>query len=155
GRFAGVLVFSLDPEILTALHREVNLGETSTINLLRRDGTVLARYSSQNGLDTSQVGVKAVSLVPWTGVSLAEFSGRCPLDGITRLHSWRKVRGYPLFVVVALDEAEALAGANHQARIVIGLGIMALSLPLIMMVILNRQILCRVQQAIALDAEAG
>jgi signal transduction histidine kinase len=153
GRFAGILVFSLLPEALTALHREVNLGTTSTINLLRSDGTVLARYSSENGLDKSQIGVKAVSLVPWTGVSLAEFSSQCPLDGITRLHSWRKVKGYPLFVVVALGEAEALAGANHQARIVIGLGIMALSLPLIMMVILNRQIFCRVRHAIALDAE--
>jgi signal transduction histidine kinase len=35
----------------------------------------------------------------------------------------------------------------------IGLGIIALSLPLIMMFILNRQIFCRVQHAIALDAE--
>jgi two-component system, cell cycle sensor histidine kinase PleC len=153
GRFAGVLIFSLDPEILTALHREINLGRTSTINLLRSDGIVLARYSSANGLDASQVGVKAVSLVPWTGVSLAEFSSRCPLDGITRLHSWRKVNGYPLFVVAALGETESLADANHQAGIVIGLGIIALSLPLIMMVILNRQIFCRVRHAIALDAE--
>jgi two-component system, cell cycle sensor histidine kinase PleC len=153
GRFAGVLIFSLDPEILTALHREINLGRTSTINLIRMDGTVLARYSSANGLDASQVGVKAVSLLRWTSVSLAEFSSQCPLDGITRLHSWRKVSGYPLFVVVALGEAESLAAANHQAKIVIGLGIIALSLPLIMMVILNRQIFCRVRHAIALDAE--
>jgi signal transduction histidine kinase len=153
GEFAGVLVFSLDPEILTALHREVNLGKTSTINFLRGDGIILARYSSAKGLDAPQAGVKADSLMPWTRVSLAEFSSPCPIDGITRIHSWRKVMGYPLFVVVALGEAEALAGANRQAMIVIGLGIMALSLPLIMMVILNRQIFCRVQHAIALDAE--
>jgi signal transduction histidine kinase len=153
GRFAGVLVFSLDPEILTALHKEVNLGSTSTINLLRSDGIILARYSSVKGLDASQAGVKADALMPWTSVSHALFSGPCPLDGITRLHSWRQVKGYPLFVVVALGEAESLASANRQAMIVIGLGIMALSLPLIMMFILNRQIFCRVQHAIALDAE--
>jgi signal transduction histidine kinase len=153
GRFAGVLVFSLDPVILTALHREVNLGSASTINLLRSDGIILARYSSEKGLDASRAGVKADALMPWTSVSHALFSSPCPLDGITRLHSWRQVKGYPLFVVVALGEAESLASANHQAMIVIGLGIIALSLPLIMMVILNRQIFCRVRHAIALDAE--
>jgi two-component system, cell cycle sensor histidine kinase PleC len=154
GRFAGVLIFSLDPEILTALHRQVDLGKTSTINLLRDDGVTLARYTSTNGLDASQVGVRAApGLMAWSRAELAQFSGQCPLDGITRLHSWRKVAGYPLFVVVALGEAEMLAGATNQARIVIGLGMAALSLPLIMMIILNREITRRVQHAIALDKE--
>jgi two-component system, cell cycle sensor histidine kinase PleC len=154
GRFAGVLEFSIDPEILTALHRQVNLGETSTINLFRSDGVTLARYTTAKGLDAPQVGVKAApGLMAWSKAELAQFSGACPMDGITRLHSWRKVMGYPLFVVVALGEAEAFAAANHQAKVVIGLGITALSLLLIMMGILNREITRRVQHAIALDEE--
>jgi len=46
------------------------------------------------------------------------------------LHDWRqaplplaKSCGLPLIVVVGLSEAEALAGANRQAWIVIGLGL--------------------------------
>jgi two-component system, cell cycle sensor histidine kinase PleC len=56
-------------------------------------------------------------------------------------------------VAVGRGEAEALAAANHQARNVIGLGGVALSLPLIMMLMLNREISRRVQHAIALDKE--
>jgi two-component system, cell cycle sensor histidine kinase PleC len=154
GQFDGVLVVLLDPEILTALHREVDLGKTSTINLLGNDGTLLARYNSANGLDTSQIGVKAQALMAWSGAALAEFSSRCPIDGLMRLHSWRRVKGYPLFVIVALGEAEALAGVNRQAWIIIGLGIAALSLLLIMMFILNREISRRLEHAIALDKES-
>jgi two-component system, cell cycle sensor histidine kinase PleC len=154
GQFAGVLVYLLDPEILTALHREVNLGKTSTINLLGSDGTLLARYNSAKGFDASQVGAKAQGLMAWSGATLAEFSSRCPIDGLARLHSWRRVKGYPLFVIVALGEVEALAGANRQARIIIGLGIAALGLLLIMMFILIREISRRVEHAIALDKES-
>src|SRR5258706_5251167 len=101
GRFAGVLLFALDPEILTALHRQVNLGKNSTINLFRDDGVTLARYTSRNGLDASKLGMKAApELMAWSRAELAEFSGHGPVDGITRLHSLRKVTGYPLFVVV-------------------------------------------------------
>jgi two-component system, cell cycle sensor histidine kinase PleC len=55
---------------------------------------------------------------------------------------------------VGLSEAEALAGANRQAWIVIGLGLIALSLPVIKMVMLNREIDRRVQHAIALRNES-
>ena len=53
-----------------------------------------------------------------------------------------------------MGRAEVLAPANRQARIVIGLGIAALSLPLIMMVMLSREISSRVESAIALDQES-
>ena len=62
--------------------------------------------------------------------------------------------GYPLVVMVGLGKAEILAGANGQARIVIGLGLAALCLPLIMMIMLNREISRRVAHAIALDEES-
>jgi signal transduction histidine kinase len=76
------------------------------------------------------------------------------IDGVERLYHWRKVPGHPIIVVVGLVRAEALAPANRRARIVIGLGIAALSLPLIMMVMLNREISGRVESAIALDEES-
>ena len=67
---------------------------------------------------------------------------------------WRKILDYPLIVAAGLGRAEVLAPANRQARIVIGLGVAALSLPLIMMVMLSREISSRVESAIALDQES-
>ncbi len=156
GRFAGVLEFALDPELLTALHRNVDLGRDSTLNLLRGDGVVLARYTS-GGLALSAVGAKAAAVMALGDSKLAnvgKYTRRSPIDGVMRLHHWRKVGGYPLIVVVGLGKDEALAAANHQGNIVIGLGIIALSLPLIMMIMLNREISRRVQHAIALDKES-
>jgi signal transduction histidine kinase len=75
-------------------------------------------------------------------------------DGVARLYRWRKVLDYPLIIAVGLGRDEVLAPANRQARIVIGLGIAALSLPLIMMVMLGREISSRVESAIALDEES-
>ena len=59
-----------------------------------------------------------------------------------------------MIVAVGLGRDEILTPANRQARIVVGLGIAALSLPLIMMVILSREVSSRVESAIALDQES-
>jgi two-component system, cell cycle sensor histidine kinase PleC len=158
GHFAGVLVFSIDPELLTTLHQKVNPGKTAAINLVRTDGTTLARYTPALGLDRSRIGVKLQGLpeiIEKRAGDSGEYTRPSPVDGTPRLHHWRKVQGYPLIVIVGLGEPEVFAAANHQARIVIGLGIAALCLPLIMMIILNREISRRVDNAIALDNESG
>jgi signal transduction histidine kinase len=157
GQFAGVLNFGLDPERLTTLYRKVSLGQTASMELVRRDGTILARYTQARGLDRSRISKKAVDFEAARRGNLAEsggFSGKSAIDGVKRLYNWRDVQGYPLFVAAGLSEATALAGANYQAKIVIGLGIAALSLPLIMMLMLNREISRRVDHAVALDRES-
>jgi signal transduction histidine kinase len=76
------------------------------------------------------------------------------LDGTRRIYSWRKVAGYPLIDLAAFGEAEALANAKREAAILIGLGVLALGLSVVMMVMLTREISRGVQHAIARDAEA-
>jgi two-component system, cell cycle sensor histidine kinase PleC len=156
-RFAGVLVFSLDPALLTTLHQWVNPGKTAAINVLGLDGTILARYTPATGFDSSRIGVKVQGLpamIERRAADAGEYTRPSPVDGVTRLHHWRKVAGYPLIVTVGLGKAEMLANTNSQTAIVIGLAIAALSLPLIMMLRLNREISRRAEQAIALDKEA-
>ncbi len=157
GQFAGVLSFSLDPELLTSLHRKIRLGNTASMLLIGSDGTIMARYTGRNGLDRASIGQRAKDFeAKATGVveDVGSFSDRSSLDGVERFYNWRKVPGYPLFVLAGLGKEEALAKARHQAKIIIGLGIAALSLPLIMMVMLNREISRRVQHAVALDKES-
>jgi signal transduction histidine kinase len=157
GQFAGVLNFGLDPERLTMLYRKVNLGKTASMELVRSDGTIMARYTHAKGLDRPSISKRVVDFESVRRGNLAgsgEFSGKSSIDGVKRLYHWRDVQGYPLFVATGLSETGALAGANYQARIVIGLGIAALSLPLIMMLMLNREISRRVEHAVALDRES-
>jgi signal transduction histidine kinase len=157
GQFAGVLSFALDPEGLTALYRKVSLGRNASMDLIYRDGTVMARYTQAKGLDSSSIGKKAAAIEAAKSgnpTAAGEFTGKSSIDGVTRLYHWREVQGFPLIVAAGLGEDAALAGANYQARIVIGLGIAALSLPLIMMLMLNREISQRIEHAVALDRES-
>ncbi len=156
GQFAGVLTLSLDPELLTTLHRKIRLGRTAAINLIRGDGTVLARYTGVNGLDRTSIGKVDPEFEAAKHRHFArsgEYRARSSRDAVTRLYNWRKVAGYPLYVVTGIGEAEALAATASRASIIIGLGIAALSLPLIMMFMLNREISSRVDHAVALDKE--
>jgi len=157
GNFAGVLVMALDPELLTTLHQKVHLGHTGSMDIVRSDGVIMARYSQTKGLDRQSIGTEAVDFQAARKGSLADsgaFIAESQVDRISRIYSWRKVAGYPLYVMAGLGRSEVMASANYQARIAIGLGIAALCLPLIMMVILNREISSRVEHAVALDNES-
>ncbi len=157
GQFAGVLTFSLDPGLLTGLHRKIRLGRTATINLIRADGITMARFSAADGLDRASIGSKNTDFEAANHRRLArssEYEGRSPIDGLFRHYHWRKVAGYPLYVMAGVGSAEALKPARYQAKIIIGLGIAALSLPLIMMFMLSREISRRVGHAVALDRES-
>jgi two-component system, cell cycle sensor histidine kinase PleC len=156
GRFAGVIALSLAPDLLTTLHEKVRLGQETSISLIRTDGAMLARYTTAKGFDaagSADLGRKIEAVSGAVG-PLGELDVNSPIDGILRLYHWRRVPGYPLIVAVGLGKGEVLANANRQAAIVIGLGVAALCLPLIMMVILNREISRRVENAIALDQES-
>ena len=117
----------------------------------------LARYTAAKGVDNEGFGAREANVETLNSEKAAgsgEFSTSSPADGKARLYHWRKLSDYPLIVMVGLSRAEVLAAANQQAKIVIGLGIAALSLPLIMMFMLNREISSRVANAIALDQES-
>jgi two-component system, cell cycle sensor histidine kinase PleC len=155
GRFAGAVSLTLAPDLLTSLHEKVRLGKETSITLVRTDGAMLARYTKAKGFDFSSAPrANKIEAVAGANGASGEYDGQSPVDGIFRLYHWRKVPGYPLIVAVGLGKAEVLAAANKQAEIVVGLGIAALCLPLIMMFILNREISSRVENAIARDEES-
>ncbi len=133
------------------------LGEAAAVDLIRSDGARLAHYTAEGGFDTAThratEGLAAILGAAQTA-SNGAYSSEAATDGVNRLYRWRKVHDYPLIVAVGLGKDEVLAPANRQVRIVIGLGVAALSLPLIIMVMLGREISSRVESAIALDRES-
>ncbi len=157
GQFAGILSFSLAPELLTGLHKKIKLGKTASMLLIGGNGTTMARFTGAGGFDPASTGTGDTDFKAALADSKAnsgEYTRKSSRDGVVRLYSWRKVAGFPLYVVAGLGEEEILAAANYRAAIVIGLGIAALSLPLIMVFMLNREISRRVQQSVALDLES-
>jgi two-component system, cell cycle sensor histidine kinase PleC len=157
GHFAGVLVFSIAPERLTTLYQKLDLGKDATIGLFKANGVTLARYAAGKGLDVLSTGRKVPTIEALADGKFADagyYRKKSAFDGVSRLFAWRKVAGYPLTVTVGLSETDVLASPNRQARIVIGLGLIAVSLPLFMTGMLNREISRRVQHEIALDKEA-
>ncbi|MGA7325489.1 MAG: ATP-binding protein [Rhodomicrobium sp.] len=157
GQFAGILSFALAPELLTGLHQKIKLGKTASMLLISGNGTTMARFTGAGGFDPDSTGTGATDFKAALADSKAdsgEYTRKSSRDGVVRLYSWRKVADFPLYVVAGLGEEEILAAANYRAAIVIGLGIAALSLPLIMMFMLNREISRRVEQSVALDQES-
>src|SRR5258706_8938743 len=118
GHFAGVLDFAIDPRLLTALYRNVDLGKTGALELFFNDGTVFARYTSKRGFDASLVGRKFEGLQSLAEAEHAEsgnFVRKGAFDSTRRIYSWRKVAGFPLVGVAALGETEGAADVNPPA----------------------------------------
>ena len=123
GSFAGVLLFSVDPRLMTALHEEIDLGNGGVITLVGEDGVIRGRYTKAGGNMTDpNIGRRVAS---WRVLKAAAKADKGDLesisnvDGVTRLYDWRRVTGYPLIVLVGLGRDEALATTNHFTSVVV------------------------------------
>ena len=156
GGFAGVLVFSLDPDLFTALHRNVNLGATGAMTLVGTDAIVRARYSSakERPVPVGASLARAKSLADALTAERGAYIGPCVVDGAMRIADWRKVSGYPLLVIVGFGRDEVLADANRHAFIVLGLGFVAIFLTALMAAMIVREVSQRVRHEIALQEES-
>jgi hypothetical protein len=88
GYFAGVLVFSLDPGLLTTLYQRINPGKKAAIDLFRTDGITLARFTSKKGLDAPAVGRNVQGIRALTDAQFADAGGyyhQSTFDGVPRL----------------------------------------------------------------------
>jgi len=64
-----------------------------------------------------------------------------------------RLKDFPLIALVGLGKAEALAGANRQAILISGLGVLSVGLLLALTAMLSREISRRIKQALALEAQ--
>ncbi len=107
GEFAGAAIISFDVAMLANVWASLDLGENSTISLVRSDGMLVARYPYANEpLDMSQYVLFTDYLKKSpTGTYL----GASPMDGVERLVSYRKVAGTQFVALAALDNRTAMA----------------------------------------------
>ena len=157
GGFAGVLVFSLDPDFLAPLHGTLDLGATGVMTLAGTDKIIR----------TSRAGTPAAPIPPGTslaGEHAVEDAARAVrgayiakgvLDGVERIVDWRKVPGYPILVIVGLGRDEFLAGPARLALIILGLGGAAMLLSGAIAAMAVREISNRVRYEIEVNARAA
>jgi hypothetical protein len=153
GGFAGVLLFSMDPARGTALYHRVDLGNSGSLLVTGTDGTIFAGYVLPRGLDPSLIGMLFADkevMAHLQGAPSDSTIAVSPIDGTARVYSWRRLEDFPLFAVVGLGKAEALAGANRQAILLSGFAIFAAILLLALIAMLGREILRRTKQALKL-----
>jgi two-component system, cell cycle sensor histidine kinase PleC len=157
GGFGGVLVFSLNPDFLTSLHRQVDLGKAGHVTVVGMDAIIRARFTSSDASETLGVGsslAKAALMREAQTGDKGSYVTRSVVDGTVRLYNWRRIKGYPLLVTVGLGRDEALSTANRHAFMILAIGGAAILIVGIMALMLSREISRRAAHEVALYRES-
>ncbi len=107
GNLHGVVVISLDPFYFTRFYEDIKLGASGLITVARDDGTVVARRTqtkSDTGQDISKGEAFRAALEKGRGDLVAVST----LDKKERIFAYRKLRDYPLVVLVGMGLEDAL-----------------------------------------------
>lgn len=134
GQFIGIASASMRLSYFNQLFRTLDIGPTSTVNLLSADGVLLARQPDEN--NRTFVG-QNFSMRPNFKRILDEVNGSfaavSELDGAKRLYTFSRVGDLPLIVVVAQSQDDVYAVWKRNALLVAGatgllcIGILSLS----------------------------
>lgn len=117
GEFRGVAVVSFDPQYLNSFYQSVDIDDNGIISLVGTDGILRAR-----SLDMDQTIGKDISggelMRNFANAPNGTYRGSSAVDGIERIVSYRKVRDFPLLVIVGLGVADVMAGyAGYVAAV--------------------------------------
>ncbi|RDL47912.1 putative sensor histidine kinase pdtaS [Ensifer sp. M14] len=105
GEFAGVATVAFQGKVLAAVWETVDLGEGSTVGIIRRDGQLVARYPAPAGpLDMSKYTL-FTDLLP--DAPSGTYQAVSPADGVSRIVGYTVVEGTDF---VAVGSAERSAG---------------------------------------------
>ncbi|AOJ22426.1 EAL domain-containing protein [Burkholderia cenocepacia] len=114
GSFAGIVVVSEDPSYFTNdFYNNAAIGKEGVIAVVSDTGAVLAR---RTGSVSNAPGAFSASGV----YPIAErVTGTIidPIDGVTRIVSYRHLDGYPLAVMVGLSQTEEFADYTHTRNV--------------------------------------
>jgi len=120
GTFGGYTLVGMDPQYFSSFYDQIDLGPDSVVVLIGRDGVIRARRS-----DTTSSG-KAVGQDMHSAVLFSvylkqaengKFRATSPIDGVTRLYSYRSTKSYPLVLMVGTSEAATLARFEQRKKI--------------------------------------
>ncbi|WP_207458414.1 ATP-binding protein [Azospirillum sp. SYSU D00513] len=156
GAFAGVLVFSIDPNYFARFYKTVDLGRQGVVTLIGRDGVIRARSSGEDPAGLQGLG-KLINLGALFHRLAEQPSGsfitNATVDGVERIVGYRAVTGYPLFVMVGYGLDEVLADPGQDADRVIAIAIGVTLVLAVVLLLLVSEIERRGQRERELAAE--
>src|SRR5271169_2063774 len=108
GRFAGIIVLSIDPNFIGRFYRTVDLGADGSIVMRNLDGVILAAQGLAADLIGQKVSqpalVEAIARSP-----SGHYWGGGAVDGTNRLVAYRTSERFPLTFAVGLSEKNILS----------------------------------------------
>ena len=108
GNFAGVAIIEADPAYFTSGYERSRMGERGALGMFGTDGVFRAMRSGDNVSWGQQA-----NLAPVERPSEATAN---PWDGVARYTSVRRLHGFPISAMVALDRGEQMAGFEKHRR---------------------------------------
>ena len=111
GSFDGVVILSIDPYYLASFYESIDVNTQGNVLLIGLDGIVRARVSREERT-VGQTMVASTLFRRLAESPSGSYQGRGQTDGIVRLSSYRRVKGYPLVVAVGLSRAQVLERAT-------------------------------------------
>lgn len=118
GSFAGVAVVSVNAEYFADFYASLDLGASGAAALIGHDGVVRVRRSKSS----SGMAITLVNKTPaleWLARGQTEgfFENTSAIDQVARLHHFRAVPGYPLYVTVAVGLQDYRTPAQEAVRV--------------------------------------
>jgi two-component system sensor histidine kinase/response regulator len=117
GEFLGIVVGAIDLQYFEEFYKSITLERGGSVNILRRDGTMLARYPHVEDM----MGKKLPPGARWyaaIGNGGGSFWTPGYVDGVARVVSTYPVHDYPLAVAVTVPENAVLAEWRRFATVV-------------------------------------
>lgn len=113
GRFAGVVVVSIDPGYFSRFYGDLQMGSGALAALYSHDGIAIARLVG----DKADFGTKASSSQIFAGPAQGQLAGHfissSVVDATQRMFYYRRIPDYPLVVVMGKELSQVLL--NHTA----------------------------------------
>jgi two-component system sensor histidine kinase BarA len=105
----------MDPFYFTSLYSDVDLGRRGVVTLVGDDRVIRARRSGEE-VSTGQSLPDALVFTQFADAQQGHYRAASAVDGVTRIHAFRRLEEYPLTVIVGVDEAEAMAEVDARVR---------------------------------------
>jgi PAS domain-containing protein len=114
GEFLGAVLGAIELRYFEDFYKAIALQNDGAVTVLRRDGTILARYP----IAEDQISKKMPPESPWYARVAADggtYRSPAYLDGIVRVVSVHPLREYPLVIDVTVSEEAALAHWRRES----------------------------------------
>ncbi|MDB5408468.1 MAG: hypothetical protein JWL84_3380, partial [Rhodospirillales bacterium] len=117
GEFLGIVAGAIAVHYLEDFYKAITLQQGGSVTLLRRDGTILARFPHIE----NQMGARMPPVAPWyrrVDEGGGNYVSPGYLDGVTREVSVHPIKEYALVVDITVAQDEALTHWRYQSTLI-------------------------------------